>query len=62
MGISGKHNNCSRCRKSATGKEEICSRCIGDLLDIHDHLIGWKLALEIEREEAEVRNFSIEIQ
>jgi len=52
---------CSRCRKSIA-REEICSMCIGDLLELHDHRIGWKMALEIEKEEKEGENLSIEIQ
>ncbi len=52
---------CSRCRKTNT-REEICSRCISELLELHDHRIGWKMALEIEREERDGENISIETQ
>jgi len=52
---------CSRWRKSIA-REEICSMSIGDLLELHDHRIGWKMALEIEKEEKEGENLSIEIQ
>ncbi|MGF1584468.1 MAG: hypothetical protein ACFCUM_04040 [Bacteroidales bacterium] len=59
MDIPGKCNFCSRCRKASTGKEEICPQCISELLEIHDHVIGWKMALEIEREETEGENLFI---
>jgi hypothetical protein len=62
MSIPANRNFCSRCRRVYSGKEEICTKCISELLEIHDHLIGWKMALEIEREEAEGKNLSIEIQ
>jgi len=52
---------CSRCRKSIA-KEEICSGCICDLLELHDHRISWRMALDIEREEREGEGISIEIQ
>jgi predicted amidophosphoribosyltransferase len=62
MDIPADRNFCSRCRKASAGLEEICKRCISELLESHDHAIGWKMALEIEREQAEIRNLSIEIQ
>ncbi|MFO7923829.1 MAG: hypothetical protein R6U58_09080 [Bacteroidales bacterium] len=52
---------CSRC-KNNIAIEEICTACISELLDSHDHRIGWKMALEIEKEEREGEDISIEIQ
>jgi predicted amidophosphoribosyltransferase len=62
MDIPADRNFCSRCRKAFTGKDEVCAECISELLENYDHLIGWKMALEIEREEAEGKDLSIEIQ
>lgn len=52
---------CTRC-KNRIAKEKICSGCISELLDLHDHRIGWKVALEIEKEEKDGENIFIEIQ
>ncbi|MFP4366840.1 MAG: hypothetical protein ACLFQA_07075 [Bacteroidales bacterium] len=52
---------CPRC-KNHIAKEEICPGCISELLDLHDHRIGWKVALEIEKEEKDGENIFIEIQ
>lgn len=52
---------CIRCRKNKA-LEEICSRCIGELLELHNHRISWKMAFEIEKEEREGENIFIEIQ
>ncbi len=52
---------CKRCRK-INAQEEICSGCIGELLEQHDHRISWKMAFEIEKEEREGENIFIEIQ
>jgi predicted amidophosphoribosyltransferase len=52
---------CSRCRKSIA-KEEICSGCKSDLLELYDHRISWRMALDIEREEREGENIFIEVQ
>jgi len=32
------------------------------LLELHDHRISWRMALDIEREEREGESISIEIQ
>jgi hypothetical protein len=61
MDTDDNRHNCSRCRKGLA-KEEICTGCISELLDLHDHRIGWKVALEIENEEREGQDISIEIQ
>jgi hypothetical protein len=53
---------CSRCGKPAAGNEIICNICISDLLEIHNHMIGWEMALEIENEEKKGNNLIIEIQ
>lgn len=52
---------CSRCKKNKS-TEEICANCISELLELHNHRISWKMALEIEREEREGENIFIEIQ
>ncbi len=61
MKESGSGQLCERCRKVAA-REIICSECISELLEAHDHKIGWRMALEIEREEREGKNLSIQIQ
>lgn len=52
---------CSRCNKNRS-IEEICNNCISELLELYNHRIGWKMALQIEREEKEGENMFIEIQ
>ena len=54
-------NLCSRCRKEIDD-EEICSGCKSELLELYDHRISWRMALDIEREEREGENMIIEIQ
>jgi len=61
MKESGSGQLCERCRKTAA-REIICSACISELLEEHEHRIGWRMALEIEREEREGENLSIQIQ
>ena len=53
--------NCSRCL-TWPAQEEICAECIGELLELHNYRIDWKVALEIENEERDGRNISIEIR
>jgi hypothetical protein len=52
---------CSRCCQPGT-TEEICPGCISELLETYDYNIGWKMALEIEKEQKELKNLTIEIQ
>ncbi len=52
---------CERCSKAAA-REIICADCISELLEMHDHRISWKMALDIEREEKEGEALSIQIQ
>jgi hypothetical protein len=52
---------CSRCFRPGA-REEICSFCISELLETYDHEIGWKIALEIEKEQRELKKLTIEIQ
>lgn len=59
--MDNKERICSRCRKNIA-TEEICPTCISELLELHNYRIGWAMALEIEREEREGENISIEIQ
>jgi hypothetical protein len=61
MDTGNTRKTCSRCL-SWPAKEEICTECIGELLELHNYRIGWKVALEIENEERDGRNISIEIQ
>lgn len=56
---NGQH--CPRCERM-DALEEICSVCVSELLELHDHRISWRMALEIEREEKEGENISIQIQ